>query len=140
GNITTIEAALDRISDSAPLVGDEADSVEARKATSLLVQGGSDLPVPRLLRSLTTMDVQYRAELAADLGDLPQPGFLPLWAKLLHDPSAEVRQRALRSALDDDYPVLVQFALEEAFSPESPAEAPDLYSRYLEYLCDNDDT
>lgn len=137
---TTIEGALMKISVSAPLIGNASASARARKATALLIKGGSPLPVSRLFDSLDSMDVQDRADLATDLGDQPHPGFVPLWAKLLQDPSTEVRQRALRSAFDDDFPVLVRFALEEAFSPGSPSEAPDLYSRYLEYLCENDDT
>ncbi|MCB1089353.1 MAG: hypothetical protein KDM63_20110, partial [Verrucomicrobiae bacterium] len=136
----TLEIALYRLADVPDLSADTPEAATARAAARLLIRGGSSLPVERLASHLSQMDVQDRADLAADLGKQPHPGFLPIWKRLLHDPSTEVRQRALRSALDDDYPVLVGYVLGEAFSPASPTEIPELYSRYLEYLCENRDT
>lgn len=135
-----LEGALDQLATVPDLAGDDPVSAVGRRAARLLVVSGSPLPAARLAAALPRMDVQDRADLAADLGDMPNPAYLPLWRDLLLDKSTEVRQRALRSALDEDYPVLLKFALDESFSPASPAEATDLYSRYLEYLCGDDGT
>ena len=139
GTIATIEDALERLTAVPDLSDPGEDSRAGMRAARILVQGGSPRAVPRLVAILAKLDVQDRADLAADLDYQPHPGFIPLWQGLLHDSSKEVMQRALRAALDDDYPVLVKFALDEAFGSASLGQVADLYSSYFEYLCENKD-
>ncbi len=132
----TVPDALDRLAASAPF-GDDRPGRTAFRAAQLLLESGDPLPVGKLVESLAALSVQDRAELAATLDRCPHPGFLPLWRALLADEAAAVRRAAFRSALDEEYPVLVQFVLREALAPGHPADPADLYSSTLEYLAGN---
>lgn len=138
--INTIEEALQRLAAVPELAGNDEDSRAGMQAARLLVQGGSARAITYLVAALPKLNVQDRADLAADLDSQPHPGFIPLWKGLLHDNSREVRQRALRAALDDDYPVLVEYALGEALGAANPNEIADFYSSSFEYLSENRDT
>jgi len=138
--ITDLAGALEANARSAPLGEEGRLSRLAMLAARLLVSGGDPRVAELLIDALPQLSVQDRADLAMDLGSRPHPGFLPLWRLLLADASAEVRSRALRSALDGDYPVLVRFALEEGLAPDRVANVPDLYNSTLHYLINDDNT
>jgi cytochrome c biogenesis protein CcdA/HEAT repeat protein len=138
--ISDLAHALEENARSAPLGAEGRASRAALQAARLLVSGGDPRVIDLLVEALPRLSVQDRADLAMDLGTKPHPGFLPLWRLLLADASAEVKARAFRSALDEDFPVLVRFALDECLAPDRVAGLPELYSSSLHYLINDDKT
>ncbi|MCB1204350.1 MAG: HEAT repeat domain-containing protein [Verrucomicrobiae bacterium] len=139
GTIRNAKDALAQLADSAPF-GKDREGRDAFRAASLLIKAGDTRPVTKLVASIGSLSVQDRSELADLVSDNPQPDFLPLWTILLSDEAAAVRSSAFRGALDDDFPVLFGHLLREATQPGHPAEFPDLYSSYFEYLAENRET
>lgn len=139
GTIRNAKDALAQLADSAPF-GKDREGRDAFRAASLLIKAGDTQPVTKLVASIGSLSVQDRSELADLVSDNPQPDFLPLWTILLSDEAAAVRGSAFRGALDDDFPVLFGHLLREATQPGHPAEFPDLYSSYFEYLAENRET
>ena len=136
-----LEGALVRLAGAADLAGTDDAARLARQAALLLVTAGSPQAVPYYQKSLAKVDVQDRAELADALSHEPAAEYIPIWQSLLSDPSREVRQRAVRSALyEEDRTWVIRFAMLQLMQPEAVLNPADAYGYTIESLARDDRT
>ncbi|WP_170157001.1 HEAT repeat domain-containing protein [Roseimicrobium gellanilyticum] len=136
-----IEDALNHLAGSADLSGTGEASRVARQAALTLVIAGSDWAVRHYEPVLSKLDVQDRAELADALDRNPSPAYLPTWQALFNDPSREVRQRAMRSALEDEKrTAVIRFGLMQLMQPKTLLTPAEAYGYSIESLARDDNT